>query len=470
MTPQMKGINKEILRIALPSILANITVPIVGMADIAVAGHITGSDIVSTATFISGITIGALLFDLLYGNFFFLRVSTGGLTAQAYGRGDMKDAADILCRASGLSFAIAAVLLCLQWLCVSVAFLVVDCSPQVRELASQYFFIRIWAAPATLGLTAVKGWFIGMQDSLSSMAIDLTVNITNVVASIILTLGFHARGIAYDGMGFPGVAAGTVVAQYTGALCAAGIILFKYRKTVFGNYTMQDFRASFNGSETKRFFTMNTDLFIRSLCFMGIYMGFTTFSAHYGDLLLAVSSIMMKILLLFSYFTDGFAYAGEALTGKYIGRRSFSGVVSTVKYTFVWSMGIALVFVGIYAAGGMSLLRIMTSDSAVIEACRQYLPWLVLMPLIGCAAFTWDGIFIGATDSKTCRDVMLWSVAGFLSAYLICMQIIKRGGLPEADMNRLGMHALFLAYFIHLAIRTVYLSLKYRKFISNRTF
>ena len=181
----MKSINKDILKLALPSILANITVPLVGMVDIAIAGHLD----TNAATMIGGIAIGSMLFDLLYWNFGFLRIGTGGLAAQAYGRGDRRECARILTRALGISLAIALVLIAIQWIFVKAAFLVVDCTPEVRELASGYFFIRIWAAPATLSLMAFKGWFIGMQDSVSAMICDVTVNGMNIVASFLLALG-----------------------------------------------------------------------------------------------------------------------------------------------------------------------------------------------------------------------------------------------------------------------------------------
>ena len=176
------GINRDILKLALPSILANITVPLVGMVDIAVAGHLD----VESATLIGGIAIGSMLFDLLYWNFGFLRIGTGGLAAQAFGRGDRRECARILLRALALSLAISLLLIAIQWIYVKAAFLVVDCTPQVRELASRYFFIRIWAAPATLALMALKGWFIGMQDSVSAMVADITVNGMNVLLSIVL--------------------------------------------------------------------------------------------------------------------------------------------------------------------------------------------------------------------------------------------------------------------------------------------
>ena len=389
----MKAINKDILKLAIPSILANITVPLVGMVDIAVAGHLD----VNAATMIGGIAIGTMLFDLLYWNFGFLRVGTGGLTAQAYGRGDRKECARIFTRAFGIALACAFALIAIQWIFVKAAFLVVDCTPEVRSLASKYFFIRIWAAPATLGLMAFKGWFIGMQDSVSPMATDLTVNGMNVLMSIVLALGIKPLG--YEGMGFAGIAAGTVVAQYSGLLAAALLMFFKYRRNTLATLCPEDLKDVFKGSETRRFFVMNTDLFVRSLCFIAIYIGFTVISARYGDILLAVSSIMMKLLMIFSYFTDGFAYAGEAMTGKYIGARDGYMLRQTVKWTFVWSMGIAVIFMGIYQFAGVPLLRMMISDPLVVDASREYIPWLLLMPVIGCAAFTWDGIFIGATAS-----------------------------------------------------------------------
>ena len=450
----MKAINKDILKLAIPSILANITVPLVGMVDIAVAGHLD----TSAAMMIGGIAIGTMLFDLLYWNFGFLRVGTGGLTAQAYGRGDRKECAKILTRALGISIACALVLIAIQWIFVKAAFLVVECSPEVRTLATRYFFIRIWAAPATLSLMALKGWFIGMQDSVSAMVVDLVVNGMNILMSIVLALGFNIGGWHYEGMGFAGIAAGTVAAQYSGFLTALAILAFRYIKSTFAYMDSDDLKSVFRGSETKRFFVMNADLFVRSLCFIAIYIGFTVISARYGDVLLAVSSIMMKLLMIFSYFTDGFAYAGEALTGRYIGAKDAPMVRQTVRWTFVWSMGIAVIFMGIYHFAGVPMLKMMTSDMTVVTAARDFLPWLLLMPVIGCAAFTWDGIYIGATASKAIRNSMLWAVVAFFAVWA--------AGLAFPDLSAEGsMHILMGAYFAHLLARTVYLTVRYKALI-----
>lgn len=470
----MKQINKDILKLAIPSILANITVPVVGMVDIAVAGHLDGA----VATMIGGIAIGTMLFDLLYWNFGFLRVGTGGLTAQAYGRDDTSECARILTRALGISLACAFVLIAIQWIFVKAAFMVVDCTPEVRELASRYFFIRIWAAPATLSLMAFKGWFIGMQDSVSPMITDFVVNGMNVLMSIVLALGIPIGAGSADPqteaasqvwlirpMGFDGIAAGTVIAQYSALLTAVVLLAVRYFRKVFSDFRLSDLRDIFRGAETRSFFVMNTDLFIRSLCFIAIYIGFTTISASYGDLLLAVSSILMKLLMIFSYFTDGFAYAGEALTGRYIGAKDGPMMRQTVRWTFVWSMAIAVIFMGIYQFAGTPMLRMMTSDQAVVAQAGEYMPWLLLMPVIGCAAFTWDGIYIGATASKEIRNAMLWAVVAFAAVWAAGMFCLDYA--PPMDPayafrhDVVKMHVLMAAYFAHLLARTIYLSVRY---------
>lgn len=451
-------INKDILKLALPSILANITVPLVGMVDIAVAGHLDAN----AATMIGGISIGSMLFDLIYWNFGFLRIGTGGLAAQAYGRDDRRECTRVLVRALGIALVSALLLILIHWLFVEAAFLVVDCTPQVRELATTYFHIRIWAAPATLSLMALKGWFIGMQDSVSAMVTDVVVNGANIVMSVLLGLGLTIGDTCLiRSMGFPGIAAGTLAAQWTGLLVAVLILALKYRRRTLALLSADDFRSIFKGEQTRRFFVMNVDLFVRSLCFITIYIGFTTISARYGDLLLAVSSILMKLLLIFSYFTDGFAYAGEALTGKYIGAQDKPMVRQAVKWTFVWSMGLAFAFMLIYHFAGSPLVRMMTSDQAVIDAAKGYLPWLMLMPIVGCAAFTWDGIYIGATASRQMRNSMLWAVVAFVGVWASGVLLINNVlTLDAQSYGVVALHILMAAYFAHLLARTVYLTIR----------
>ena len=294
-----------------------------------------------------------------------------------------------------------------------------------------------------------------MQDSVSSMILDFVVNGVNILASIVLAAGIGR----WHGLGFTGIAAGTVLAQYSGLATSSVIIAIKY-KDVFAGYRLAEAVASLWDSDTRRFMTMNRNLFIRSVCFIAIYIGYTVISAQYGDLLLASASIMMRLLMIFSYFTDGFAYAAEAMTGKYIGARDSDGLKSTILWVFVWSISIAVLFIGIYYIGGTWMLRIMTSDAAVVECGRQFLLWLLFMPLLGVVAFTWDGIYIGATASVQIRNAMLWSVAAFLAVWLTGLPVLRNSGL---DSGENCIHLLMGAYFAHLVARSVYLTITFRK-------
>ena len=388
-----------------------------------------------------------------------MRAGTGGLTAQAYGEG--VTSGSILLRALRIALLSGLALIAVQWLVVQGAFLVVKCTPEVRQLASQYFYIRIWAAPATLSLFAFKGWFIGMQDSVRAMTADLVVNGVNILGSLVLALGIPGL---FAGLGFRGIALGTVLAQWTGAVYCTLAILARYRSQfpasvrkngVFSGQTVSN-RASVreNGQKSGRipFVSLNRDLFLRSVGMIAVYIGFTAISAGFGDMMLAVSTILMKLLMIFSYFTDGFAYAGEALTGRFVGERSADGILSTVRQTFIWSAGVAALFMLVYGLGGVPLFRLMTSDPAVVDAGRGFLPWLLLMPAIGCPAFMWDGIFIGATASKHLRNSTLFCAIGFF-AFWIAARLLDPGA-----SSRTLLHILMGAYFIHLAVRSVYLT------------
>ena len=497
----MKALDREILRLALPSILANITVPLVGLVDTAVAGHLH-SAAGTGAEFIGGISVGALILNVIYWNFAFLRASTGGLTAQAFGKsrrilpsedlstpgqgqGEGPVARDgrgrsernagspqisdlwgarsersseegsILRRGVILALGIAAGLLVLGWPLSKLSLLFRSATPGVAALAAQYILIRIWAAPATLSLMVLKGWFIGMQDTFSSMLTDLTVNLVNIAASIILTLDIGT----WQGLGFPGIALGTVIAQWSGLLLAFVILRVRYgiaRPSPAGDTKVT----------TASFFRLNTDLFIRSLCMTGIYLGYTYIASRYGETMLASANIMMNLLMIFSYFTDGFAYAGEALTGRFIGERNAEMLRQSVRGTFRWSFGVAGIWMLIYWVTGLPLLHLMTDDAMVVEACRQFLPWLVIMPLTGCAAFTWDGIYIGATASKGIRDSMIVALVVFLVAWFIgfaLMLEVRTAGISSAP----AIHLLMAAYFVHLLARTAWLSYQYRRQIAS---
>ena len=444
------SIHREILRLAVPSILANITIPLVGLVDTAIVGHI------SDASAIGGIAIGTMLFDLLYWNFGFLRVGTSGLTAQAYGRekthpdppheGRGSEVGSLLFRSLRVALIGALACIAIQWLFVKGVLALVPCSAEVAAFAERYFFVRIWAAPATLSLMALKGWFIGMQDTVSPMATDILVNVVNMAASYVLAV--------YTPLGGVGVAWGTLIAQYAGLTLALGILGKKYQLTPSLN------REGRGGSSL---FRLNSQLFVRSLCFMVVYVGFTSLASKYGDTELAVSAILMKLFMLFSYFVDGFAYAGEALVGKQIGeiKGSAAGqgspsaslvnrLRSVVIALFAWSLGVGALFTLVYALWGNGCIGMMTDDAAVRAAAMPYMGWLIAMPIVSTLAFMWDGVYVGAAAGREIMIAMILAAVAFVAGYV-------------ATEPLWGVQALYVGYFAHLLARVIYLTAKWRR-------
>ena len=437
--------NREILRLAVPSILANITIPLVGIVDTAIVGHL------SNAAAIGGIAIGTMLFDLLYWNFGFLRVGTSGLTAQAYGQTAVSgerlavsgECRKILTQSTMIALMAAMFIWAIQWLFVTAVLAIVPCSEEVAQVARDYFFVRIWAAPATLMLFAFKGWFIGMQDTVSPMAVDILVNVVNIGASYGLAV--------YTPLGVVGVAWGTLIAQFTGLLLAILIVVFKYRIVHIG---LREIIAAMRGPELKRMMALNGNLFIRSLCFMVVYVGFTSLAGTYGDTELAVSSVLMKLFMFFSFIVDGFAYAGEALVGKAFGELKMKNeklkIRGIVRTLFNWSIGVGVVFTVLYAVWGKAMVGMMTDDIAVLAATDKYIGWLIAMPIVSALAFMWDGVYVGATAGVPIRNAMIWAAVGFVVLYSATFQFV-------------GPQALYIAYFAHLIARVIYLTIIWKR-------
>lgn len=439
----MQSINRQIFRLAIPSILANITIPLVGLVDTAIVGHI------ASATAIGGIAIGTMLFDLLYWNFGFLRVGTSGMTAQAFGRENRVECARLFSQSISIALIGALIIWLLQWAFVNIVLMLVPCSLEVATFAREYFFIRIWAAPATLSLMAFKGWFIGMQDTISPMIIDIVVNIINMAISYVLAV--------YTPLAALGVAYGTVVAQFSGLLVAIILMLVRYRYVWKGESLL---RLAFDGKGMRQLLSLNSNLFIRSLCFMIVYVGFTSLASKYGDVELAVSTIMMKLFMLFSYFVDGFAYAGEALVGKHIGafspsqkEQGLTSINQLIRLLFIWSLLVGFIFTLLFAIGSMSCYRAMTSDTTVLARLVEYTPWLIAMPIVSTLAFMWDGVYTGATAGKQIRNGMIYAAIAFILGYLLT--------------SSLGPQAIYIGYFAHLAARVLYLTFSWKKVQSS---
>lgn len=420
----MTRTDRQILYIALPSIVSNITVPLLGLIDVSIVGHL------GAASYIGAIAVGGMLFNMIYWLFGFLRMGTGGLTAQAYGRHDLQEVTRILLRSLSISLLLALVLLLLQYPIRNIAFMCMDTSEEVRQLATLYFHICIWGAPATLGLYGFTGWYIGMQNSRFPMFIAITQNIVNIAASLFFVFVLKMK--------VEGVALGTLVAQYAGLGMACLLWLAYYRP--LRKYLRQ--KALFDRTEMKRFFQVNRDIFFRTLCLIAVTVFFTSTGAAYGDVVLAVNALLMQLFTLFSYFMDGFAYAGEALSGKYIGAKDNQSLRLTIRHLFKWGIALSLLFTLLYGAGGKSFLGLLTNDTSVISASEEYIYWVLAIPLAGFSAFLLDGICIGATATHLMLRSMLVASASFFLLYY---------GLHDT----LGNHALWMAFIVYLALRGI---------------
>jgi MATE family multidrug resistance protein len=418
----MSPINRQILHIAIPSIISNITVPLLGLVDVTIVGHL------GSASYIGAIAVGGMLFNMIYWIFGFLRMGTGGLTAQAYGQHNTQEGTRILLRSLSVSLLLALVLLVLQYPIRLIAFMLIDASPEVQELATRYFHICIWGAPATLGLYSFTGWFIGMQNSRYPMYIAITQNIVNIAASLFFVFVLHMK--------VEGVALGTLIAQYAGVIMAYLLCISHYHPFRQQVQRMQLFERN----AMKRFFLVNRDIFLRTLCLVAVTVFFTSTGATYGDVVLAVNTLLMQLFTLFSYIMDGFAYAGEALSGKYTGNNDKIRLHQTVRNLFGWGSAMALLFTLTYLWAGQNFLQLLTNDTEVIAASGTYLLWTVAIPFCGFSAFILDGICIGTTSTRIMLKSMATASALFFGVYFLCS-------------GSWGNHALWMAFLVYLAVR-----------------
>ena len=451
--------NGRILGLALPNIVTNITVPLLGMVDMAIVGHLSGDHI-------GAIAIGTQIFNLIYWNFGFLRMGTSGLTAQAFGAERWDEAIKILIRACSIALAIAVLLIALQWPISLAVPHIFEGSSHVLSLALTYFFVRIWAAPATLGLYAIKGWFIGMQDSKTPMWIAIALNCVNIVASLLLVVVLH-----WD---IFGVALGTVIANYSGL--ALGIVFLQRKlKAESGKWkedcpqlstfhlNLSTLSSALCWEEMRRFFKVNGDIFLRTLCLATVFTFITAASSHISDQILAVDALLLQFFTLFSYIMDGFAYAGESLVGRHIGARQLRHLKLAVRLLLIWGLALTMVFTGLYAAFGNQFLHIFTDQQEVIAAAGDYMMWVLVIPVCGFAAFLFDGIFIGATATRTMRNAMFIATAAFFAVYY-GMKHLAGDGIDEHLWNNI----LWTAFMVYLLLRGLLQALRVHKDIYNQ--
>jgi len=427
--------NKKILQLTVPNIITNITVPLLGMVDMAIVGHLS-------LNHIAAITIGTSIFNLIYWNFGFLRMGTSGFAAQAYGARNLSESVRVFVRAITIALLIALLLIVFQLPISRLALYVIPCDGSVCHLALTYFFIRIWAAPATLGLYALKGWFIGMQNSKTPMWIAIFINLLNIVFSLLFVL--------YWKMDIAGVAWGTVIAQY-GGLVVGCVIAYKYYGKLFRRYL--DIKSSLNIAEMKKFFYINADIFLRTFCLAVVFTFITSASSSISKEILAIDSLLLQFFTLFSYIMDGFAYAGESLAGRYIGARDKQLLHKAVKYLFRWGFALCFVFTLLYAMGGEMFLYLFTDQKDIISMAKPYMKWVLLMPICGFAAFLWDGIYVGATASKQMRNAMFVATGAFFAIYYSSLYLIEKGVMMDSIYLR--NNSLWVAFLVYLLLRGV---------------
>ena len=443
--------NKRILGLALPNIITNITVPLLGMVDMAIVGHLS-------STHIGAITIGTSIFNLIYWNFGFLRMGTSGFTAQAFGARRWDEAINILIRACAIALTIALLLIVLQWPLSRLALVIFEGSSEVLRLALIYFFIRIWAAPATLGLYAIKGWFIGMQDSKTPMRIAIFLNCVNILVSLFFVLVLH-----WD---IAGVALGTVVANYSGL--ALGLF-FLWRKTkLMKLLSIRKSRifSALRWRDMRRFFKVNGDIFLRTVCLSAVFTFITAASGRIGDEVLAIDALLLQFFTLFSYIMDGFAYAGEALVGRYIGAGQSRQLRLSVRLLLVWGLVLTALFTLLYALFSRQFLQIFTSDLSLVAAASDYIGWVLAIPVCGFAAFLFDGIFVGATASRTMRNAMFVATAAFFLVYFgFKAMAASRCQLTAHQWNNI----LWIAFMVFIVLRGLLQGFRVRKDIYART-
>ncbi len=429
--------RKKVLKLALPNIVSNITIPLVGMVDLAIVGQLPQK------WALPAIAICTSIFGMLYYTFAFLRMTTSGLTAQSYGARDFRESERLFYRSIMVALGFAVVILSLQVPIREWALWFMEASEEVENGAAQYFNIRIWAAPATLSLYALNGWFIGMQNTRTPMYVALLINVVNVSLSY-----YFAETM---GMGLRGVALGTLVAQYSGVVCSL-LLLIKFYRKIFRAYVLsrEFLHRTLSWNMLRGFVGVSGDIFIRTVCLVAVFVYFTKAGSEQGDTVLATNAILMQLFTLFSYFMDGFSYAGEALVGRYYGARNHLALDRCTRAVFQIGVCVAVGFSVLYYFRGVSILGIFTDDVNVLTLADNYIVWMVCVPLCGFGAFLWDGVLVGMTLSRQMRNTM------FVAAGLFFVVYSMLGG-------SIGNNGLWIGFLVFLVSRFVLQTYFYRE-------
>ena len=430
----MKSLSRQISAIAFPAIVSNITTPLLAMIDVAIVGHF------GAAAYIGAIAIGSSMFNMLYWLFGFLRMGSSGITAQAYGAGDRPAADAQLYRSLLIAIFVGAIILLCSVPIASLMLPFMDADAQTAPLARQYFLIAVLGAPATLGTFALSGWLLGMQDSRTPMWMALLTNIINIATSLTLVFAFDMR--------IEGVAIGSAIAQWSGFVYGLLYAVVHYHPRYPG------LKRLLNWREIKRFFSVNTDIFLRTVCLVAVTLWFTRAGASQGVDILAANALLLQLFMFFSYFMDGFAFAGEALAGKFHGAGLHMSLIQLIKKLSQIGIGLAISFSLIYMLLGNDILALLTDDNNVLNVCSIYRWWAIAIPLAGTMAFVWDGILIGLTRTRIMLVSMLISSAIFFGLYFV-------------TRSPLANHGLWLSFIIYLAARGIFELILYNRSVKK---
>ena len=425
--------DRDILDIAIPSIVSNITVPLLGLVDVTIVGHM------GNAAYIAAIAVGSMIFNVIYWIFGFLRMGASGMTSQAYGRQRLDEAVDLLVRSLAVGVGIGLAFVAGQSVLKWAALELMQPTADIAVFTSTYFDICIWGAPAVLGLYSLTGWYIGMQNTRLPMLVSIFQNVVNIAASLVFVYLF--------GMKVEGVAFGTLTAQYAGFLAALLFLRKRYREVL----VHVSLRALRDAAAMMRFFTVNRDIFLRTLFLVAVNLFFTAAGAKQGAVVLSVNTLLFQLFTLYSYVMDGFAYAGEAIGGKYFGARNQEAFDDTVSRLFRWGLALTLFYTFLYLVAGEPFLRLLTDEPEVVDCSKEYILWAVAIPLAGMGAFYWDGLYIGMTATRGMLSSTFTGAAVFFTVHFSLFPL-------------LGNHALWLALILYLVSRGVVQTVLFRRY------
>ena len=428
----LKYWHRRTWRIALPVIVTNISVPLLGIVDTAVVGRLPGPE------FVGAVAIGALIFNLLFHGCNFLRMGTTGLTAQSFGARDGREVRTWMMRALLLAVFIGTAMVILQWPIFEISSFIVGPSENVRPLTQEYFRIRIWSAPAALANLALLGWFFGVQNTRAALITQVYMNGINAILDVWFVVGL--------GWGVAGVAWATVIGESTAVLLGLALAA-RHLNRLGGRF---DRTSVLQPAALKRMLGVNRDIFIRSMCLQAVFVILTAIGARMGDTVLAANAILLHIQVFTAYAMDGFSTAAEALAGEAKGARSRTRFNAAIRTTISWAFLFAVTFCGLTAVFGPNVIDFLTVSENVRTVAREYLIWSIFLPLVSVWSFQLDGIFIGCTWSREMRNAMALSLLVYIGFLLVLVPAF-------------GNHGLWGGFMILMAARAITLGLKLPK-------